>query len=129
MNSSVVDATTCSFPLFPATALKAIFRHVINLHVVGHRTFFTLLTIAKPSGSRRSPYTNKSVSFYSARFVTLVSHVSDRRDIKARNLESICTGRFIIFSVITNIYNKKPKGPTLIELFTATGKLKKGFDN
>jgi len=35
------------------------------------------------------------------------------------------TGRFIIFSVITNIYNKKTKGPTLMELFTPTGKLKK----
>jgi hypothetical protein len=30
-----------------------------------------------------------------------------------------------MFSVITNIYNKKPKGSTLMELFTATGKLKK----
>ena len=29
-----------------------------------------------------------------------------------------------MFSVITNIYNKKTKGPTLIEFFTATGKLK-----
>jgi len=29
--------------------------------------------------------------------------------------------------MITNIYNKKPKGPTLMELFTATGKLKKFF--
>ena len=29
--------------------------------------------------------------------------------------------------VITNIYNKKSKGPTLVELFTATGKLKKVF--
>jgi len=37
------------------------------------------------------------------------------------------TGRFIMFSVITNIYNKKTKGPTLMELFTATGKLKKLF--
>jgi hypothetical protein len=37
------------------------------------------------------------------------------------------TGRFIMFSVITNIYNKKTKGPTLLELFTATGKLKKFF--
>jgi hypothetical protein len=32
------------------------------------------------------------------------------------------TGHFIIFSVITNIYNKKTTGPTLMELFTATGK-------
>jgi len=39
----------------------------------------------------------------------------------------INTGRFIMFSVITNSYNKKTKGPTLIEFFTATGKLKKFF--
>ena len=37
------------------------------------------------------------------------------------------TRRFIMFPVITNIYNKKTKGPTLMELFTATGKLKKFF--
>ena len=29
-----------------------------------------------------------------------------------------------MFSVITKIYNKKTKGPTLMEFFTATGKLK-----
>jgi len=28
-----------------------------------------------------------------------------------------------MFSLITNIYNKKSKGPTLMEFFTATGKL------
>jgi len=33
-----------------------------------------------------------------------------------------------MFSVITNIYNKKTKGPNLMEFFTATGKLKKFFD-
>jgi len=32
-----------------------------------------------------------------------------------------------MFSVIVNIYNRKTKGPTLVELFTATGKLKKVF--
>jgi len=37
------------------------------------------------------------------------------------------TGRFIMFSSITNIYNKKTKGPILKEFFTATGKLKKFF--
>jgi hypothetical protein len=37
------------------------------------------------------------------------------------------TGRFIMFSVITNTYNKKTKGHTLMEFFTATGKLKKFF--
>jgi hypothetical protein len=35
------------------------------------------------------------------------------------------TRRFIMFSVITDILNKKTKGPALIELFTATGKQKK----
>ena len=33
----------------------------------------------------------------------------------------------MMFSVITNIYNNKTKGPTLMELFTATGKLKNFF--
>ena len=32
-----------------------------------------------------------------------------------------------MFSVITNFYNKKTKGPTLGELFTAAGKVKKNF--
>jgi hypothetical protein len=33
-----------------------------------------------------------------------------------------------MFSVVTNIYNKKTKRPALTELFTATGKLKTLFD-
>jgi hypothetical protein len=37
------------------------------------------------------------------------------------------TGRFIRFPVITNIYNKKTKGATVMEFFTATGKRKKRF--
>jgi len=37
------------------------------------------------------------------------------------------TEGFVMFSVITNIYNKKTKGPTLMEFFTATGILKKFF--
>ena len=32
-----------------------------------------------------------------------------------------------MFSVITNIYNKKIKGPNLMEFFTTTGKVKKFF--
>jgi hypothetical protein len=34
-----------------------------------------------------------------------------------------------MFSVITNSYNEKTNGPKLMELLTATGKLKKMFDN
>ena len=48
-----------------------------------------------------------------------------------RSLECVLlscnTGRFIMFSVITNIYNKKTKRPTLMEFFTVTGKLKTFF--
>jgi hypothetical protein len=33
------------------------------------------------------------------------------------------------FLNVLNIYNQKTKRPTLMELFTATGKLKKFFDN
>jgi hypothetical protein len=40
---------------------------------------------------------------------------------------SLNTGRFTMFSVITNIYNKKTKGPPLMVLFTVTGKLNKCF--
>jgi hypothetical protein len=43
------------------------------------------------------------------------------------DIASYCTGCFIMSFVIPNIYNKKTKGPTLMELFTATGKLKKFF--
>jgi hypothetical protein len=37
------------------------------------------------------------------------------------------TERFTLFTLITNIYNKETKGPILMELFTATGKLKTFF--
>ena len=47
------------------------------------------------------------------------------RDVRCVHHVLHGTHRFIMFSVITNIYNKKTKGPTLIELFTATGRLKK----
>jgi hypothetical protein len=33
------------------------------------------------------------------------------------------TGSFVMFSVITNNYNNETEGPTLMELFTATGKV------
>jgi len=36
-------------------------------------------------------------------------------------------GRVIMFSAITNIYNMKTKGPTLMEFFTTTGKMQKFF--
>jgi hypothetical protein len=35
------------------------------------------------------------------------------------------TGLFIMFSMLTNIYNKKTEGPNLMGFFIATGKLKK----
>jgi hypothetical protein len=35
------------------------------------------------------------------------------------NVDVKTTPKYIMFSVITNIYNKKTKGPTLMEFFTA----------
>jgi hypothetical protein len=49
-----------------------------------------------------------------------MGNVSDKRCTENENTRFVYTGRFIMFSVITNIYNKKTKGPTLMELFTAT---------
>jgi len=46
---------------------------------------------------------------------------------KATDTHLEYTGRFVMFPVVTNIYKKKIKWPTLMELFTATGKLKKYF--
>jgi hypothetical protein len=44
-----------------------------------------------------------------------------------RTCDYVYKGRFVMFTVITNIYNKKTTGPSLMELFTAAGKLKKFF--
>jgi hypothetical protein len=49
------------------------------------------------------------------------------KSLRRHTKNSHNTGRFIMFSVITNICNKKAKGPTLMELFTATGKLKTNY--
>jgi len=42
-------------------------------------------------------------------------------------IKNIYTGRLKMFSVTTNIYNKKTKGSTLMEFVTATGEVKKFF--
>jgi hypothetical protein len=70
-------------------------------------------------------------------------HMLYRKYINLRHLLTLCT-RFVrsvislkrlyrafhnVLRDYTNIYNKKTKGPTLMELFTATGKLKTFFDN
>jgi hypothetical protein len=40
---------------------------------------------------------------------------------------AIIQGVYIMFSVITNIYNKKTEGPNLMKLFTAAKKTEKAF--
>jgi hypothetical protein len=57
-------------------------------------------------------------------FVSLIA----KRNYKCEmSLSPFNTGHFIMFCMITNIYNEKTKGPSLMELFRATGKLKKFF--
>jgi len=53
--------------------------------------------------------------------------LAERTNTLKKKIDLNYTGRFIMFSVITNIYNNKTKGPILMELFTATRKLKKFF--
>jgi hypothetical protein len=61
---------------------------------------------------RKSTYKNK-IHYY----------IDTRKKYRQHNY----TGRFIMLSVITNIYNKKTNGTDLMELFTTTRKLKKIF--
>jgi hypothetical protein len=72
--------------------------------------------------------TNASVSsFMLLQWVIMQNDRTRQRQAVGCSKAHTYTGRFIMFSVITNIYNKKTKEPTLMELFTATGKLKKFF--
>jgi hypothetical protein len=60
----------------------------------------------------------------------VIYNVTPKQQTAGSYFLSKCTARFIKLSVVTNIYNKETKGPTLMELFTATGILKKfSFDN
>jgi hypothetical protein len=69
--------------------------------------------------------------YFAAKLNYIITNFKNKVKVMANantfNFHLHYTGRFIMFSVITNIYNKKTKGPTLMELFTATGKLKKSF--
>jgi hypothetical protein len=44
-----------------------------------------------------------------------------------KDFKLVNTGRFIMFSMITNIYNKKTKGPTLMDFFHSHRKTEKSF--
>jgi hypothetical protein len=64
------------------------------------------------------------VSFLTLHFLyTHKPRVVEHALILIKKHTCIYTGRFVMFSVIASIYNKQTKGPTLMELFTATGKL------
>jgi hypothetical protein len=64
------------------------------------------------------------MSFDTTVFISCVSFVCKLNCFQKVG-KILYTGRFIMFSMITNSYNKKTKGPTLMEFFTSTGKLMK----
>ena len=79
-------------------------------HLAGQRAFFTLLHSASLGITQV--------------LVCVLTQFFNKQIV----ITCICsTGHFIMFSMITNIYNKKTKGPNLMEFFIATGKLKKFF--
>jgi hypothetical protein len=65
------------------------------------------------------PQPNHPQSVTVAKILTSSTYINDTP--LGRNTVPRHTGHFITFSVITNIYSKKTKEPTLNELFTATG--------
>jgi hypothetical protein len=122
--------TVCVFCAVPSDTLNVIY---INFPPLGKTLpWFMLLVVSyrrdrvrsqlstsdiydEKSGARTHFSPNNSVSRVSIIPKVLYNH------------PPIHAGRFIMFCVITNIYNKTRKGPALTELFTATGKLKRFF--
>jgi len=101
--------------------ISVVFLHntgTMDRHSVGHKSNVMLCLLVETL-QWDSPSKQKILIFKWHTF----AYVNTRKT----SLEIHYTGRFIMFSVITNIYNKKTKEPTLMELFTATGKLKKFF--
>jgi hypothetical protein len=77
------------------------------------------------TGLNHLPQPNHPKSVTVAKILTSRTYINDTP--LGRNTVPRHTGHFIMFSMITNTYSKKTRGPTLKELFTATGKLKKFF--
>jgi hypothetical protein len=55
----------------------------------------------------------------------ICSFILGRVKHRGRGTVLVYTGSFTMFSVNTDIYNKKTKGHALMQLFTAAGKLEK----
>jgi hypothetical protein len=110
------------FPAFPMILLDDEDRSENNQN--GHNGTSRFLTL----NIGCVPLTNASESsFILLQWVIVQNDKTGQRQAVGCSKAHTYTGRFIMFSVITNIYNKKIKGPTLKKLFTATRKLKQFF--
>jgi hypothetical protein len=65
------------------------------------------------------------IDFIALLWQYLLTDIMDHANRQSK--EKYYTGRFIMFSMITNIYNQKTKESTLMELFSATANWKKIF--
>ena len=104
----------------PVSIIVSMPHTLLNLRVPLARTFKNAMPF------RKSPNIHCSLSV----FESLIMYGWDefwKTQIFSEARIDPYTARFLMFSVITNIYNKKTKGPALMELFTATRKLKKFF--
>jgi hypothetical protein len=107
---------------------------VISLYCSYKRLYQQRKVLVKKSydGSRSAVSQQQNHCTHSRKMrqqIPLKQKQEQTQDNAATSLTSLTNsmGRFIIFSVITNIYNTKTKRPTLMEFFTATGNLKKFF--
>ena len=118
-----------SFPYFAVSNNDVLFAHfnqLISCHQIrSEMRSMNLFPTSDPSYFR--PRNISSTWDLSSKKVSLQSSAMISSGSKLLFLLTTHTGRFIVFSVITNIYNKKTKGPTLMELFKSTGKQKSFF--
>ena len=118
-----------SFPYFAVSNNDVLFAQFNQLHschqIRSEMRSINLFPASDPSYSR--PRYSSSTWDLSSKKVSLQSSAIIPSSSKLLFLLTTHTGRFIMFSVITNIYNKKTKGPTLMELFTSKENWKSFF--
>jgi len=102
--SSTEVSETVLLYLYSLRCLHGLFQVELHLYPI---TDFRI-------GCRITSVLKVSIYFVSVRmaFLTFTSYKNMFKSLRYPYANNLYTGRFIMFSMITNIYNKKTKGPT-----------------